>query len=72
MFENMKKQFKAEELTLVCQKGVYPYEFIDGIDTLEYPKLPPTTTFYSSLRLSGISVENYEHALNVYENVASF
>ena len=52
---------------MVCQKGFYPYEFMDGIDNLNYPNLPPTETSYSSFRLSGISDESYEHALNVYD-----
>ena len=32
MFENMKKHFNDDELKLVCQKGFYPYEFMDGLD----------------------------------------
>ena len=56
---------------MVCQKGFYPYEFMDGIDKLNYPNLPPTDTSCSSFRLSGISDENYEHALHVYDKFKS-
>ena len=45
MFENMKKHFNADELKLVCQKGFYPYEFMDGLDKFEYPTLPPKDFF---------------------------
>ena len=40
---------------------------MDGIDKFEHTKLRPKDKCYSSLRLSGISDENYEHALNVYD-----
>ena len=66
MFENLKKLFNADELELVRQKGFYPYEFMDNMYKFEYPTLPPTEHFYSSLRLSGISDKSYKHALNVY------
>ena len=39
---------------------------MDGIDKFEYSTLPPKEQFYSSLILSGISDDNYKHALNVY------
>jgi hypothetical protein len=39
---------------------------MDNIDKFEYPSLPPKDKFYSSLRLSGISDDDYEHALNEY------
>ena len=68
MFENLKNQCNADELKLICQKGVYPYEFMDNIDKFEYPSLPSKDKLFSSLRLSGISNANYKHALNVYNN----
>ena len=37
----MKNSFNSDELELVCQKGFYPYEFMDGLDKFEYPTLPP-------------------------------
>jgi hypothetical protein len=29
-FGNMKKHFTEEEIELICQKGVYPYEYMNG------------------------------------------
>ena len=66
MFENMEKYFNADELNLICQTGFYPYEFMHVLDKFEYPTLPPTEQCYSSLRLSGISDNKYNHALKVY------
>ncbi len=55
-FHNMKKESKNErQLELVCQKGVYPYEWVDGEDKLKHEVLPPITDLYSKLSLKGIS-----------------
>ena len=65
-FNSMKQHFNDEELELICQKGSYPYEYIDDIEKLKEPQLPPRKAFYSKLRLSGISKNEYKHAQNVY------
>ena len=57
-FNSMKQHFNDEELELICQKGVYPYEYIDDIENLKEKQLPPRKAFYSKLRLSGISKMN--------------
>ena len=40
---------------------------MDGLYNFEYTTLPPKENVYSSLRLSGVSNTNYNHALNVYD-----
>jgi hypothetical protein len=65
-FHHMKKFFTPEQMPLICQKGFYPYEFIDSIDKINHPELPPITAFYSNLKLEGITKEDYKHAQNVY------
>ncbi len=50
-FHNMKTNFTKEQLKLICQKGFYPYEFIDSHEKLHYPELPPKDKFYSKLSL---------------------
>jgi hypothetical protein len=66
-FNSMKQHFNAEELELICQKGVYPYEYIDDLEKFKETELPPRKAFYSKLRLSGISKNEYKHAQNVYK-----
>ena len=46
----MKKYFNKEELELVCQKGYYPYEFMDNIDKFEHVGLPSKESFYSKFK----------------------
>jgi len=67
-FHNMKNNFNKEQMKLICQKGFYPYEFIDSHEKLYYEGLPPKDKFYSKLRLEGISDEDYNHAQNVYKS----
>jgi hypothetical protein len=66
-FNSMKQHFNEEELELICQKGVYPYEYIDDLEKFKETELPPRKAFYSKLRLSGISKNEYKHAQNVYK-----
>ena len=49
-----------------CQKGVYPYEFVDDISKLDYQGLPQIEKFYSKLSQESISKEDYERAKKVY------
>ena len=65
-FKNMKQHFNEEEIELICQKGVYPYEYIDNVEKFKDTELPPIKAFYSKLKLSGISRESYKQAQNVY------
>ena len=53
-------------MALIARKGFYPYEIIDDHTKLNYPGLPPKRSFYSKVRLDGISDEDYKHAQNVY------
>ena len=67
-FHNMKREFKTQrQLELVCKKGVYPYEWVDGDDKFKHEGLPPRKDFYSKLKLEGITKEEYKHAQEVYK-----
>ena len=39
-------------------KGVFPYEWLDGLDKLAFPSLPPRESFYSSLTQKNVSEED--------------
>ena len=42
-----------EKFCLIIQKGVYPYEFMDGWKNFKETKLPPKNAFYSKLSMKG-------------------
>ena len=66
-FNNLKKYYTGNKLTLVKRKGVYPYEYMDSLERFKETKLPPKEAFYSKLNNEGISDEDYTHAKKVWK-----
>jgi len=65
-FVNLKKYFGDEKkFDLVRRKGVFLYDYVDGLEKLKEEKLPPKETFYSRLNDEDISDEDYSHAETV-------
>ena len=56
---------------VMVQKGVYPYEYIDGWEKLEETSLPLKDAFYSRLNMKGISDQDYEYAQKVLNRIMS-
>ena len=48
------------------RKGVYPYDYVNSIKPLKETKPPPKEASYSKLDEEEISVEDYQHAHNVW------
>ena len=59
--------FSGEQFDLVRRKGVYPYDYMDGLSKFQDTKLPPQEQFYSELNHSYISDDDYEHARKVWK-----
>ncbi|CAB4006917.1 Hypothetical predicted protein, partial [Paramuricea clavata] len=57
-----------EQRELLKQKGVYPYEYMDGFERLKETSLPPKEKFFSRLNNENISDTDYERASDVMEN----
>ena len=66
-FNNLKKYYTGNKLTLVKRKGVYPYEYMDSLERFKETKLPSKEAFYSKLNNEGISDEDYTHAKKVWK-----
>lgn len=49
------------------QKGFFPYEYVDSIEKLEETSLPPHEAFYSTLRQTNISANDYAFCIDVWE-----
>ena len=58
-----------EKFRLMIRKGVYPYEYMDGLKKFEETSLPPKGAFYSWLNMKGISDHEYEHAQQVWNTM---
>jgi hypothetical protein len=37
----------------------FPYDFLDSLEKLNYPRLPPKENFYNALKNKGITDEEY-------------
>ena len=64
-FHNTKEIFK-ENVNLLTRKGVYPYDYVSSMEKLSETQLPPKEEFYSHLNDGGITDEDYQHAINVW------
>ena len=53
---------------LLIRKGIYPYEYRDNWDCFEETTLPPKSSFYSNLNMSGVNDQDYEHACKVWRD----
>lgn len=56
----------AEQFKLLCQKGVYPYDYMDSISKLGETQLPPRQAFYNKLNDQHITDEEYNHARRIW------
>ena len=45
-FNNLKKYYTGDKLSLVKRKGVYPYEYMDTLERLKETKLPPREVLF--------------------------
>ena len=61
-FNNIKRYYADNKLSLLTRKGVYPYEYMNSPERLKETQLPPKEAFYSRLNDEVISDENYAHA----------
>jgi hypothetical protein len=61
-------EIKEEQLNLLFQKGEYPYEYVDSVNKFSETSLPPIEAFFSSLRNRSITIEQYQHAQNVWNS----
>ena len=63
---NLSRYFEGERLGLVKRKGVYPYDYMDGLDKRSDTSLPPIECFYSKLNDTHIKPSDYTHANEVW------
>ena len=65
-FNNLERYYKGEKLSLVKQKGFYPYEYMNSLERFKEDKIPSKEAFYSRLNEEGISDEDYERVKKVW------
>ena len=65
-FKEKFPEINEQELEYIIQKGVFPYEYLDSLDKLSQTELPRIESFYSSVKDSNISEEDYQRANKVW------
>ena len=65
-FIHTKKEF-GKKYELMTKKGIYPYDYMNGIEKFSEEKLPPKEAFYSKLNDCGVSDEDYEYAQKIWK-----
>ena len=61
-----KKEF-GEKIKLISRKGIYPYDYMNGIKKFSEEKLPQKEEFFSKLNDCGISDEDFDHAQRIWK-----
>jgi len=64
-----KKIVPSSKMELVLRKGVFPYDYIDGLHRFDEKSLPTPDKFKSKFNDSEISMEDYQHALRVWNEM---
>ena len=66
-FKYLSEEFSSEQLRLVKEKLVYPYDYMDSFKRFNEDKLPDKSEFFSSLKGKCISEQEYDRAINVWK-----
>lgn len=73
-FKNTVNYFRSQfphldrsALSLLLRKGVFPYNHIKGLETLDETRLPTRDQFFNTLSNEHISWEDYNHAKKVWK-----
>ena len=66
-FKYTSEEFMGKKLSLMSQKGVYPYDFMDSFEKFDQMKLPTREQFYNILNDQHITNGEYDHAKKVWK-----
>ena len=66
-FNYLSEEFSGEQLKLVKEKGIYPYEYMNNFKRFNEDKFPDNYEFFSALKNYSINEKEYERAVNVWK-----
>ena len=66
-FKYTSEEFTGNELSLMSQKGVYSYDFMDSFEKFDQTELPTKEQFYSILNDQHITNDEYNHTKKVWK-----
>lgn len=65
-FHELKKHFAPDQINLVAQKGIFPYDYITSYNCLNDTCLPALEKFYSKMTNKNIKTEEYNRACSIW------
>lgn len=63
----LKRYIEESKVPLLLRKSVYPYDYMDCMDSFQEEQLPPKEVFYIQLIDKNNSDKDYQHAQTVFE-----
>ena len=66
-FVFLSEQFSNEQLKLVKEKGIYPYECMSSLKKIKEKELPDKCKFFSSLKDCGVNEKEYQRVDNIWK-----
>ena len=63
-FRYLSEEFSDEQLKLVREKGIYPYEYMNSFKRFSEDEVPNKSKFFSSLKDSGVNEKEYKKVVN--------
>ena len=69
-FKHFFSEFPDREMAeMLLRKNVYPYDYMNDEERFLEIRLPPKEEFYSSVKKSEISDDDYKHACKVFDTL---
>ena len=66
-FKYLSEEFIGDQLKLVKEKGIYPYEYMNSFKRFNEDELPDKSKFFSLLKDTGINEKEYDGATKVWK-----
>ena len=66
-FKYTSEEFTGKKLSLMSQKGVYPYDYMDCFEKFDYMELPTKEQFNSVLNDQHLTNGKYDHTRKVWK-----
>ncbi|CAB4012236.1 uncharacterized transposon-derived [Paramuricea clavata] len=66
-FKRMQCEWKGQDLEMLLEKGVYPYEYMSDWSKFKEKCLPGKSAFYSSLKEESVSEDDYLRACKMFD-----
>ena len=66
-FKYLNEEFSGEQLKLVKEKEIYPYEYVNSFKIFNEDELSDKSKFFSSLKDNGVNEKEYDTAVNIWK-----